>query len=238
MDICRTGCRRLFHFKQLSRASVVLRLLLLCGLLGGCSGALNWNSDYHTVRAGETVFSIADKYDISQRELIRWNSLGDGSLIRQGQRLRVSRPDADAKQASGTSSKPAQPAYKTVPPPAWRWPTEGPVLHRYGQSVKTESGLRIGGKAGQWVVAVAAGEVVYAGDGLARYGQLLIIKHNDSWLSAYGFNSELMVAEGNRVRAGQPVARMGQDSSGNAQLHFEIRRNGEPVNPLNYLPRR
>jgi lipoprotein NlpD len=130
------------------------------------------------------------------------------------------------------------PVYKTVPPPSWRWPTDGKVLIRYGQSVKTESGIRIGGSVGQWVFAVAPGEVVYAGDGLASYGQLLIIKHNESWLSAYGFNSELMVGEGNRVRAGQPVARMGQDSAGAAQLHFEIRRNGEPVNPLYYLPAR
>jgi lipoprotein NlpD len=218
---------------------IVARLTLLAVwvLLSSCSSALHWNSDYHTVQSGETVFSIAEKYDLAQRDLIRWNNLGDGSLIHQGQKLRVRSPGSGQASSSAKAAAPA-PAFKTVPPPAWRWPTEGPVLYRYGQSIKTESGIRIGGKVGQWVVAVAPGEVVYAGDGLARYGQLLIIKHNDSWLSAYGFNSELMVGEGNRVRAGQPVARMGQESSGKAQLHFEIRRNGEPVNPLSYLPPR
>jgi lipoprotein NlpD len=112
------------------------------------------------------------------------------------------------------------------------------VYLRYGESPKTESGIRIAGQDGQNVFAVAAGEIVYAGSGLASYGQLLIIKHNQTWLSAYGFNSRLLVAEGQKVSAGQNIALMGRDAAGKAVLHFEIRRNGQPVDPLKYLPKR
>ena len=105
-------------------------------------------------------------------------------------------------------------------------------------SPKTQSGVRIGGAPGAPVAAAAAGDIVYAGTGLRSYGQLLIVKHNETWLSAYGFNSRLLVGEGDRVAQGQVIAEMGEDSTGNAILHFEIRRNGKPVNPLQYLPRR
>ena len=123
-----------------------------------------------------------------------------------------------------------------MPPPAWRWPASGNVYLRFGASQKTESGIRITGVSGQSVNAAAAGEVVYAGSGLASYGNLLIIKHNDTWLSAYGFNSVLLVSEGQKVGAGQGIARMGEDASGRPVLHFEIRRDGQPVDPLRYLP--
>lgn len=211
-------------------------LLIIIVLLAACSNsALRWTPDYHTVRSGETLYSIARTYDLDYRQLAQWNSLGSGDVIRAGQRLRLS----PAKGGSRTSaSSVASPPASVVPAPAWQWPTDGRVYLRYGESPKTESGIRIAGTAGQPVIAVAGGEVVYAGSGLASYGQLLIIKHNESWLSAYGFNSALLVAEGQNVPAGAPIARMGSDPAGRAVLHFEIRRNGEPVNPLNYLPRR
>ena len=98
--------------------------------------------------------------------------------------------------------------------------------------------MRMGGSTGEPVRATAAGEVVYAGDGLRSYGLLTIVKHNETWLSAYGFNSVLLVSEGERVRAGQVIAEMGEASDGKAALHFEIRRNGSPVNPQSYLPPR
>jgi lipoprotein NlpD len=211
-----------------------LVLLALCGLLVACEGALRWSRDYHTVRAGETLYSIAVNYNVDQRDLIRWNRLGDGTYIREGQKLRLKTP-VRAGSMQTSSRVVSQPL---LPPPRWHWPTAGAVAMAFGTSVKTESGIRIAGKEDQTVVAVAGGEIVYAGDGLSHYGQLLIIKHNNSWLSAYGLNSSLLVREGDRVRAGQAVARMGREAGGSAQLHFEIRRNGEPVNPLRYLPRR
>ena len=210
--------------------------LLATVLLASCSGsALRWTPDYHTVRSGETLYSIAERYNLRPSDLVRWNDLSNASMIRSGQRLAL-KPGLQARSGSGaTRQAPAEPQ---LPAPAWRWPTNGQVILRFGASPKTESGIRIAGKSGQPVNAVAGGEVVYAGSGLASYGQLLIIQHNETWLSAYGFNSELLVREGDRVASGKQVARMGQDSGGRSVLHFEIRRNGEPVDPLRYLPGR
>ena len=202
-------------------------------VLTACTNALRWTPDYHTVRAGETLYSIALRYDLDHRQLASWNRLGSGTYIRQGQKLRLSPPP----RGSGTTVA-SKPAPKTYPAPGWAWPTSGRVAEAYGASARTESGIRIAGKTGQAVYAVAAGEVVYAGDGLPSYGQMLIIEHNDTWLSAYGFNSKLRVKEGDRVKARARVADMGTTPAGAAQLHFEIRRNGQPVDPLRYLPQR
>jgi lipoprotein NlpD len=110
------------------------------------------------------------------------------------------------------------------------------VVLGFGQSPRTASGVLIAGRFGQPVLAAAAGDVVYSGSGLTGYGQLVIIRHNAAWLSAYGHNEELLVAEGVRVRSGQQIARMGAGAGYGAALHFEIRRNGNPVDPLGYLP--
>ncbi len=211
--------------------------LLLAVWLAACSNALRWTPEYHTVRAGETLYAIAMRYDIDYRQLAAWNGLGDGTFIRKGQRLYLKGP-APGVDKKGASTAAARPAPKLLPAPAWRWPTAGPVVEAYGSSPQTESGIRISGTEGQPVLAVAAGEVVYAGGGLPSYGQLVIIKHNETWLSAYGFNSLLRVREGSRVKAGQEIAAMGRTRAGKAQLHFEIRRNGQPVDPARYLPAR
>jgi lipoprotein NlpD len=183
------------------------------------------------------LYSIAHSYGLDYRQLAQWNGLGDGTVIRSGQRLRLS-PTGTAAGSSSTSAKSQVQRPEVVPAPPWRWPTAGRVYLAFGESQKTESGIRITGQSGQPVVAAAAGEVVYAGSGLASYGNLLIIKHNETWLSAYGFNSALLVREHQEVAAGQNIARMGQDASGLSVLHFEIRRNGQPVDPLRYLPSR
>jgi len=206
-------------------------------LLASCSSnALRWTPEYHTVRSGETLYSIAHKYGLDYRQLSKWNGLGDGSVIRDGQRLRLKPAGSNAAGTSAGKAASRAPSSTAMPPPGWRWPTSGNVYLRFGASQKTESGIRITGVSGQSVNAAAAGEVVYAGSGLASYGNLLIIKHNDTWLSAYGFNSVLLVSEGQKVGAGQGIARMGEDASGRPVLHFEIRRDGQPVDPLRYLP--
>lgn len=233
MDSCRPDRYRLLHIPRLKYPSRIFFVLLLAGLLTGCEGMLRWSRDYHTVRAGETLYSIAIRYDLDQRDLIRWNDLGDGTYVREGQKLRLQPPPGGARQQAGHVAR-----MPVLPAPGWRWPAPGKVALAFGASLKTGSGIRIAGSQGEAVVAAAAGEVVYAGGGLEHYGQLLIIKHNDSWLSAYGLNRALLVGEGDRVRQGQVVARMGRESRGSPQLHFEIRRNGRPVDPLRYLPRR
>ncbi len=121
---------------------------------------------------------------------------------------------------------------------AWRWPTDGAILDRYQANDPGRQGIDLGGSSGQPVYAAADGVVVYSGNGLIGYGELIIIKHSDSYLSAYGHNRVRLVKEGERVRAGQEIAEMGSSGAPRVELHFEIRRDGKPVDPLDYLPPR
>lgn len=121
---------------------------------------------------------------------------------------------------------------------AWRWPTDGAILDRYQADDPGRQGIDLGGRSGQPVYAAADGVVVYSGNGLIGYGELIIIKHSDSYLSAYGHNRVRLVKEGERVRAGQEIAEMGSSGAPRVELHFEIRRDGKPVDPLDYLPPR
>jgi lipoprotein NlpD len=119
---------------------------------------------------------------------------------------------------------------------SWRWPGDGKIIGTYVSGDQTKQGVDIAGKAGDPVQAAADGEVVYSGNGLLGYGELIIVKHNASFLSAYGHNRKRLVQEGDRVKAGQRIAEMGSSASARDELHFEIRKNGKPVNPLDYLP--
>lgn len=120
----------------------------------------------------------------------------------------------------------------------WRWPTEGRVVSTYSNSSPGRKGIDIAGKSGQPVYAAASGKVVYSGNSLPRYGNLLIIKHNDVYLSAYAHSDRLLVSEGEVVKSGQKIALMGRTGTQRDQLHFEIRRNGKPVDPMRFLPKR
>ena len=122
--------------------------------------------------------------------------------------------------------------------PSWRWPTKGELVGRYVAGDQTRQGIDIAGSAGQEVQAAADGVVVYSGAGLVGYGELIIVKHSEEWLSAYAHNQQRLVGEGTRVSAGQPIARLGHTGAPRDMLHFEIRRNGKPVDPLAMLPRR
>jgi lipoprotein NlpD len=119
---------------------------------------------------------------------------------------------------------------------AWRWPALGEVIGTFVAGDPTRQGIDIAGREGDPVVAAADGEVVYSGNGLLGYGELVIIKHDANFLSAYGHNRKRLVQEGERVKAGQRIAEMGASAAARDELHFEIRRNGKPVNPLEYLP--
>ncbi|XRD86245.1 peptidoglycan DD-metalloendopeptidase family protein [Dyella acidisoli] len=119
----------------------------------------------------------------------------------------------------------------------WRWPASGQIIGRF-QSSAAIPGIDIAGKEGDSVVAAADGTVVYSGNGLVGYGELIIIKHNDSFLSAYGHNRKRLVTEGQQVKAGQQIAEMGSSGSSRDELQFQIRKDGNPVDPLDYLPSR
>lgn len=160
-----------------------------------------------------------------------------------------------APAAAGTSVVPVAgvpaPVPATLPPPApaaagvsrvtsgvqWRWPADGSLVGRF-QSGDAIPGIEIAGKSGDAVRAAADGVVVYSGNGLVGYGELVIIKHNDSFLSAYGHNSKRLVKEGQRVSMGQQIAEMGSTGTTRVELGFQIRKDGNPVDPLGYLPPR
>ena len=122
--------------------------------------------------------------------------------------------------------------------PKWQWPVEGRVLSGFHGNNGLNKGIDIGGNLGQPVLAAASGQIVYAGSGLRGYGKLLIIKHNETYLSAYAHNPHLLVKEGDVVKAGQKIADMGSSGTDRVKLHFEIRREGTPVDPMKYLPKR
>lgn len=147
------------------------------------------------------------------------------------------REEQDAQPARRASATSASENARTVGGIEWQWPTAGPVVRPFDASA-TRRGLGIGGDSGQPVHAAAGGEVVYSGTALIGYGELIIIKHSDTLLSAYGYNRVRMVEEGDRVGRGEQIAELGMNERDEELLHFEIRRNGQPVDPLGYLPSR
>ena len=217
-------------------------LVLIACLLAAC-GIPRYVPDpnTHIVRRGETLFSIAWRYGKDPKDVARWNNMGDGSLIHPGDVIYLSPGSAPATSQRNSSSRPAPkslPKVPTQPPPPWSWPTSGRVSVEFGGKPGTGTGILIDGKAGKPIMAAASGSVVYAGSGLIGYGQLIIIKHNDTYLSAYGYNASLLVKEGATIKKGQRIATMGEGPERKARLHFEIRRNGKPVDPRSYLPAR
>ncbi len=163
---------------------------------------------------------------------------------RTGSRPAPSQPSTRPAPPVVTASKPSAPATSPSPPAVaagpvrWQWPADGQIVARFAAGDPTRQGIDIAGSAGQAVRAAADGEVVYSGAGLVGYGELIIIKHDDTWLSAYGHNRKRLVSEGQAVQAGQQIAEMGRSGASRDMLHFEIRRSGKPVDPLAQLPRR
>jgi lipoprotein NlpD len=211
---------------------------------------------WYTVKRSDTLYSIAWRYGLDSQQLANWNQIDLNEPIYPGQRLRLLKPHSQAtpgisagaavaKQDSkpaASSVSPSKPAGSTSQqssrpdPGKWIWPTVGKPMNTFLASRLDRRGIDIAGKQGQSVLAVADGKVVYSGNGLAGYGNLIIIKHSDTYLSAYAYCQQRLVEEGMSVKAGKKVATMGIKDSV-AQLHFEIRRNGKPVDPIKYLPK-
>ena len=151
-------------------------------------------------------------------------------------------PKAGGPSTTSSASKTAPPkkavTSNSADPSNWKWPTSGRVLRGYVAGNPARNGLDISGKEGQAITASAVGEVVYSGNGLIGYGELIIIKHSEKMLSAYAHNKVRLVKEGEQVTSGQKIAEMGRNPAGDQLLHFEIRARGKPVNPLTYLPKR
>ena len=203
------------------------------------------------VQKGDTIYALARIHSITPADLIAWNNLSNPSTIYPGQSIRLYPPGAGAGRAPttvvtaprGTGSTAATRAPAATTPPvrssiSWRWPADGAVVGRFVAGETTKQGVDIAGTSGQAVKAAADGVVVYSGAGLVGYGELIIVKHNEQWLSAYGHNRKRLVNEGQSVKAGQQIAEMGRTGANRDMLHFEIRYNGKPVDPQQYLPAR
>lgn len=157
------------------------------------------------------------------------------------QRTVASQPPRTTAPPPKTTSRSAAPATgssQTVANIRWHWPHNGTVIAGYSASGKVNKGIDIAGKPGDAVKAAAHGNVVYAGSGLLGYGNLIIVNHNEHYLSAYAHNRKILVQEGEDVKAGQVIAELGSTGTDKPMLHFEIRKNGNPVDPSRYLPRR
>ncbi len=260
----------------------------------------DWRPEYHVVKKGDTLYSIALDYGQDYRELAAWNNLEDPGLIKIDQRLRLFPPDTAGETATPVTPVPAptvapvlaEPKARKLPyseqalaqlkmlpvnsaaaasavttgkpspkpqlaespaptPPVhaqketpasdtkmiWEWPAQGKLLYGFGQG-PIQKGIGIEGKNGQAVLAAGPGKVVYSGSGLRGYGKLIIVKHNASYLSVYAHNSRILVKEGQTVAKGQKIAEIGDTDSDRIALHFEIRRQGKPIDPLQFLPER
>ena len=217
---------------------------------------------YYTVKPGDTLIRIGLDAGQNFRDIVRWNNLENPNLIEVGQVLRIVPPTSDNPlvvtrpvtsgsavtttaaapvRPASAASAPAAPASASSPQPAatdddiaWIWPAQGKLIAGFDE-VKNK-GFDIEGKSGDPVIAAADGRVVYAGAGLRGYGNLIILKHNNTYLTAYAHNQTLLVKEDQTVKKGQKIAEMGNSDADRVKLHFEIRRQGKPVDPAKYLP--
>lgn len=199
------------------------------------------SSGYRVVAKGDTLYGIAAATGVRVQDLAAWNKLSPPYTLHPGQRLRLTSADRVAPSAGSTPKAGRMPPVATdrfdrSASIAWSWPTKGELVARFSANGPNK-GIDIGGAVGQTIRAAASGKVVYQGSGLRGYGRLIIIKHSADFLSAYAHCEAIYVKEGDVIKAGQKVADMGSTGTDRVKLHFEIRRRGTPVDPLEYLPK-
>ena len=212
--------------------------------------------EHYTVKSGDTLIRIGLDTGQNWRDIARWNNIDNPNQIEVGQSLRVQPPSANSASSSVAVSKPVSSSNvrsSPVPEPGasatnspsltatpedeinWSWPTRSTSVLAGFHEVKNK-GLDIAGVAGDPILAAADGRVVYAGSGLRGYGNLIILKHNNTYLTAYAHNQTLLIKEDQLVQKGQQIAEMGNSDADRVKLHFELRRQGKPVDPAQYLP--
>lgn len=212
----------------------------------------------YLVKKGDTLHLIAFRTGIAYQKLALWNGIsapyqiyvGDQLALRPGTSKQMPRKKpASVARKTPTTAKPAntrksaaKPASRPVPEArlpsrvaGWKWPAKGKLTQTFSKS-KGRYGIQIAARRGTPIMAAASGQVVYAGEGITGYGELVIVKHSETYLSAYAHNDRIIVKEGERVKIGQQLALMGSTGTRSVKLHFEVRKDGVPVNPLTYLP--
>lgn len=253
----------------------LINILIICGLVASCAqqsemapiedakAIPDHRVTRHKVVKGETLYSIAWRYDLDYRSLASINGIDKEHSIYPGQILELEGAGPRKSYAENQKQKESGSTWQKVktyvsdqlintspkeeiPPKkpnssesiSWQWPIDGRVLKNFDVEKGLNKGIDIRGKLGEPVLAAADGEIVYSGSGLRGYGKLLIVKHSEKFLSAYAHNRVLHVAEGDKVKAGEKIAELGFSGTDSAKLHFEIRFDGQPVDPLKYLPSR
>ena len=221
--------------------------LILALLLAGCAG--NQSSDsgpVYTVKRGDTLYRISRATGTSVKDLARLNNISPPYTIEVGQKLRTNGNSATAKKSSSKSkgkTAAVTPPY-TVPksswPPVgqrcWIWPASGKVVVPYSLSEGGNKGIDIAAARGTPVYASGAGKVVYVGNQLRGYGNLIMIKHGEDYITAYAHNDTMQINNGQNVKAGQKIATMGSTGTDSVKLHFQIRYKATAIDPQRYLP--
>ncbi len=241
-------------------------LLCTAVLLSGCASLPPVAMpDTYEVKRGDTLYSISRRYSLDYVQVAAWNKLKSPDIIYAGQNIRleptpsgstlVHIPKRPAPQSAAvpkrqskkkpqglaivkTSSKHSNKIRSTSSSKQirWSWPIKGKVVQRYSPNSPGRKGIQIRGTLGQPIKAASTGQVVYSGSGLPGYGRLIIVKHSNSLLSAYGYLGKILVNEGDQVESGQKIAELGPNTENFPVLHFEIRQHGDPINPLRVLP--
>ena len=240
-----------------SRSQSILNSSISNGAASASSNINGSRSSSHLVRSGDTLFSVAFEYDLDFRSLAIANGLkppytifvdqkinldlnsivrGDSALSTASLGVSVGNNSVARARAGGGSSGLVlrQPVNSEPQAITWQWPHQGRLIRGFQSGVS--KGLDISGNVGDAVLAAGEGDVVYSGRGIQGSGDLIIIRHSDRYLSAYAHNSIMLVNEGSRVRAGEKIAEVGENSSGVAMLHFEIREAGDSIDPSRLLP--
>lgn len=239
---------------QLPAALLMLSLLTACSVSPFYAPVQPYYRDLsqgvkvYTVRRGDTLYSIGYRSGHGYKRLAVWNNIRPPYNLSVGQKVKLYKPYRQVKWANKSKKKVVKRRNKSHKRSIistnnknmlklfWQWPMKGKIIKNF--SASGSKGIDIGGKFGQSVRAAESGKVVYSGHGLIGYGNLLIIKHNYLYLSAYANNSRLLVKEGQTVKKGQVIAKVGKLGTKRTALHFEIRKNGKPVNPIRYLPKK
>jgi lipoprotein NlpD len=245
----------------------ILSFVMLSGILVGCMGGMHMANRHYMVKYGDSLYSVAWRYGLDYKKVAMWNGIRAPYMIYPGQKLylnpRVKPPPVAEKREKKkhtvvsvrkgvppqrtTKSKLSDDKLITKPKDIskdinktveWLWPVDGDVVKSFSAKARGKKGIEFAGSLGQSIKAASAGKVVYSGSGLIGYGQLIIIKHNNKYLSAYAHSSKLFVSEGDKVESGQKIAELGSTGTDRPKLYFEIRQNGDPVDPLRYLPKR
>ncbi len=258
-------CDRVYvHLMKMKKVIVIFLLSMAVGGCSGQLNIPVINKspdrvipDAYAARAGDSIYNIAWAFGVDHLDLIKWNRLKPPYRVSPGQVVLLREPtaktiplDPEIEQSKIATALPQKQPVKPEPvktaspvapevgfsstPGKWNWPAKGKLTGKFAPS-KGRNGIQISGSEGSGVKASADGEVVYVGEGIRGYGKLVIVKHSKQFLSAYAHNKEIVVNEGQRVKSGEQIALMGSSGAPSTMLHFEIRKDSVPVDPLKYL---